>query len=428
MAELFIRADGGASIGSGHICRCLTIARQAEAHGATVRFLVSTEESKGMVAAGGFEATVLGGDPHCLDESDARRVAELCVGDDAALLVDAYGVSEPYFDALSEAGIRTAYIDDGFFYSTGYHARMHLSIDVVIDYRFGADERALSELYRGSGTVVLAGPRFAPVDARFRGAARGVAADVSRVLVTCGSTNPGGTLERMTRACRAEFPDTRIDVAVGKFARFDVVKGCGESIVTDSGNRIGCCLESPMSMGVECRAGCRRAGETFGVMRSLDGHCDRHGCLEGVGARSIRHGGDGHFGSWGNDGVIAERGLSRFEEPSIRAFRGLDDLSPLMREADLVVSAAGTTLYELCAAGVPTVAVPIVDNQLANARSFAKRGCGAAITHLGWTDGELEETLRAMRPADERRAYAQAMRRTVPGDGTELIVRGIMAR
>lgn len=187
-----------------------------------MRFLVSTEESKGMVAAGGFEATVLGGDPHCLDESDARRVAELCVGDDAALLVDAYGVSEPYSDAFFEAGIRTAYIDDGFFYSTGYHAWMRPSVDVVIDCRFGADERALSELYRGSGAVVLAGPRFAPVDERFRGVARGVAADVSRVLVTCGSTNPGGTLERMTRACRVVLPDARIDVAVGKFARFEL--------------------------------------------------------------------------------------------------------------------------------------------------------------------------------------------------------------
>ena len=62
MPALFIRADGGASIGSGHICRCLAIARQAEAHGMTVRFLVSTEDSKGVVTAGGFEVVVLLGE------------------------------------------------------------------------------------------------------------------------------------------------------------------------------------------------------------------------------------------------------------------------------------------------------------------------------------------------------------------------------
>ena len=76
--------------------------------------------------------------------------------------------------------------------------------------------------------------------------------------------------------------------------------------------------------------------------------------------------------------------------------------------------------------GVDGVAVPIVDNQFANALGFAERVCSAVITHLGWSDEELEEALRAMRLADERRAYAQAVRRTVPGDGAELIVRGIL--
>lgn len=94
----------------------------------------------------------------------------------------------------------------------------------------------------------------------------------------------------------------------------------------------------------------------------------------------------------GATGVPAEKPVvgvfCRFEdfasaqEPLVHVSRNSDDLAPLMREADLVVSAAGITLYELCAVGVPTVAVPIVDNQLANALGFAKRGCGAAITHL----------------------------------------------
>ena len=305
---------------------------------------------------------ILGGDPYCLDGSDVRAVAGVCAGGDAALLVDAYGVSKPYFDALSEAGIRTAYIDDGFFYSTGYHARMRLPVDVVIDYRFGADEQALSELYQGSGTVVLAGPRFAPVDARFRGVARDVAADVASVLVTCGSTNPGGTLERMVRVCRAVFPDARIDVAVGRFARFD--------------------------------------------------------------AGSCRHGVEGIPGRRGDDGGYPGTADASAEASLVRAFRGINDLAPLMRDADLVVSAAGTTLYELCAVGVPTVAVPIVDNQLANVRGYAERGCGEEIPHLGWTDEELVEDLRDMRPTDARQKFAGAMRREVPGDGAELIVWG----
>lgn len=78
---------------------------------------------------------------HCSGEPDVRRIAGYCYR------------------------WQRYHSDDGFFYSTGYHARISLLVDTVIGYRFGAGERELSGFYRGSGTRVLAGPRFAPVDA-----------------------------------------------------------------------------------------------------------------------------------------------------------------------------------------------------------------------------------------------------------------------
>ena len=52
------------------------------------------------------------------------------------------------------------------------------------------------------------------------------------------------------------------------------------------------------------------------------------------------------------------------EDRRISVLRGIDDLAPYMQKADLVVSAAGTTLYELSAVGVPTLAILMVFKSL----------------------------------------------------------------
>ena len=50
----------------------------------------------------------------------------------------------------------------------------------------------------------------------------------------------------------------------------------------------------------------------------------------------------------------------------------MKDMAGLMRACDLAVSAAGTTLYELCAAGVPSVSFTMADNQLPCARDMER--------------------------------------------------------
>lgn len=45
-------------------------------------------------------------------------------------------------------------------------------------------------------------------------------------------------------------------------------------------------------------------------------------------------------------------------------------MASLMCSCDLAVSAGGTTLYELCALGIPTISFTMADNQLTNAKAF----------------------------------------------------------
>ena len=51
-----------------------------------------------------------------------------------------------------------------------------------------------------------------------------------------------------------------------------------------------------------------------------------------------------------------------------------------MQSCDLAVAAAGTTIYELCAAGVPTLAYAMADNQVLFARAMERAG---AVHYLG---------------------------------------------
>jgi len=52
-------------------------------------------------------------------------------------------------------------------------------------------------------------------------------------------------------------------------------------------------------------------------------------------------------------------------------YQAVTDIEKYMQEADLAVSAGGTTLYELCACGTPTISFSLADNQLDNVRKFA---------------------------------------------------------
>lgn len=59
---------------------------------------------------------------------------------------------------------------------------------------------------------------------------------------------------------------------------------------------------------------------------------------------------------------------------NIRIHMSVTDMKDYMEQADLAVTAGGTTLYELCAVGTPTISYSIADNQLENVKKFQEDG------------------------------------------------------
>ena len=60
--------------------------------------------------------------------------------------------------------------------------------------------------------------------------------------------------------------------------------------------------------------------------------------------------------------------------PSIVIHQNVQIMSELMLDCDIAVTAGGSTMYELCACGVPSICFSWADNQLPGVKAFSERG------------------------------------------------------
>lgn len=269
----YIRADGSAAAGAGHLMRCLTIAdelqRLPEATG-RIRFLCADDASAAFVREKGYEALVLHTDQHRMEEElpvleelpDMHKVQPV-------FLVDSYYVTDSYLKGLSRHG-RVFLLDD-----MGDHA---YPVDGVINYNAFACAQHYRQLYAESRTCCYVGSRYVPVRPQFLEHSYTVREQVREVLITTGGGDRENIAAQVLKAVRKEH--CRYHVVVGRF--------------------------SP------------------------------------------------HFAFW-----------KQLEQQSSRlcVHHDVKDMAALMCRCDLAVTAGGTTIYELAAAGVPFLCFSYAENQ-----------------------------------------------------------------
>lgn len=70
-----------------------------------------------------------------------------------------------------------------------------------------------------------------------------------------------------------------------------------------------------------------------------------------------------------------EQLVKQYENRSnVKIHRAVNNIEQYMQAADIAISAGGTTLYELCACGTPTISYSFADNQWNNVRQFEEDG------------------------------------------------------
>ena len=119
---------------------------------------------------------------------------------------------------------------------------------------------------------------------------------------------------------------------------------------------------------------------------------------------------------------------------NIQLYENIKNISKLMQRCDVAISAAGSTLYELCSTQTPTVTYILADNQIPGARGFENKGvlhCVGDIRELGkkeLAEATLKETISLTENYRSRCSIAKKMKTVVDGKGAERIVSEVMKR
>lgn len=116
---------------------------------------------------------------------------------------------------------------------------------------------------------------------------------------------------------------------------------------------------------------------------------------------------------------------------NVDVIEGCSDLAPVMLQSDLAVAAAGSTLYELCAVGLPSILYYVADNQRPGAEAFAYE-TGALNFGDIRADGfraqaavRLTAALTKLAAASERQKLSDAMHALVDGNGAGRIAEAL---
>jgi UDP-2,4-diacetamido-2,4,6-trideoxy-beta-L-altropyranose hydrolase len=110
------------------------------------------------------------------------------------------------------------------------------------------------------------------------------------------------------------------------------------------------------------------------------------------------------------------------EKISIR--RDVSNMAELMAHADVAISAAGSTCWELCLLGLPSILVDVADNQTPIAIEMERRGCALyAGSGNAVSPNELANMIENLLASSEvRESMSHHSRELVDGLGAERVV------
>lgn len=143
--------------------------------------------------------------------------------------------------------------------------------------------------------------------------------------------------------------------------------------------------------------------------------------LEGTEARILVGGSNPHFEE-------LEMMASQFDFP-LQFCRDASNIGELMCWADVAVSAAGSTCWELASLGLPALLLDLAENQFLLAQQLHKRNCAIHLGNSHILPEEVAEALQSLVGSQElRETLSRKSRRLVDGEGAKRVASALIGK
>lgn len=193
---IYIRTDANRRVATGHVMRCITVARQLQSLGGQVLFLFRDEESASLLPEG-FKYIKLKPYADIHDEIQEIETIMRAQGSGKVLL-DSYEFTAAYMGRLKAIAEKVITFDDLF--------KETYPVDLLINYNLYYKKFDYEARYSKSGTRLLLGKDYVPLREEFQMAGPGCRTRVENILLICGGGDPLGFLAAMLkRVCQEDL-------------------------------------------------------------------------------------------------------------------------------------------------------------------------------------------------------------------------------
>ncbi len=335
-----IRADMNNCIATGHIMRCMAIGEQIRKLGEQICFIAADTEPAELLKQHGFDCEVLHSHWDKMEEELDPLIRVLQEKKANALLVDHYSVTPHYLETLQKY-TKVIYLDD--------LNRFPYSVDLLINYAIYADELDYSYLPKEKK---LLGLSYVPLRSGFGHNGQGETQATCNRWASSADSAAFTTDQELKKQEALKKQET-----VSADGTIEILLLAGGA---DAPNMIGQVLEQ----FIKSQAGADAYKlHITAICGALNPHFEE--------LQQKYH----NYMPEEPSSQKLSKGKDKEQSSAIRItlIRSTDRMQDYMERADLAISAAGSTLYELCATGIPTISYTLADNQLRNARTFDNR-------------------------------------------------------